>query len=85
MDRGTVVASSWSGVPIDWDGGHTTSIHGAVADEINVMPAVEFIPVKSGKGRWRAREDQLLMQDFEASDRVVSTKGKGSASVRSGP
>jgi hypothetical protein len=50
MDPGTVVGSSWSGVPIDWDGGQTTSIHCAGTDEINVMPSVEFIPIKSGKG-----------------------------------
>jgi hypothetical protein len=26
MDLGTVVGTSWSGVTIDWDDGHTTSI-----------------------------------------------------------
>jgi hypothetical protein len=26
MDLGTVVGSSWGGVTIDWDDGHTTSI-----------------------------------------------------------
>jgi hypothetical protein len=39
-DLGTVVGASWSGVTIDWDDGHTTSIlH-------NDMAQVERVPVK---------------------------------------
>jgi hypothetical protein len=39
-DLGTVVGTSWSGVTIDWDDGHTISIlH-------NDMTQVERVPVK---------------------------------------
>jgi hypothetical protein len=39
-DFGTVVGTSWSGVTIDWDDGHTTSI------QHNDMAQVERIPNK---------------------------------------
>ena len=39
-DLGTVVETSWSGVTIDWDDGHTTSI------QHNDMAQVERVPVK---------------------------------------
>jgi hypothetical protein len=39
-DLGTVVGTSWSGVTIDWDDGHTTSI------QHNDMTQVERAPVK---------------------------------------
>ena len=39
-DLGTVVGASWSGVTIDWDDGHTTSI------QHNDMAQVERVPVK---------------------------------------
>jgi hypothetical protein len=38
-DQGTVVGTSWSGVTIDWDDGHTTSI------QHNDMAQVERVPV----------------------------------------
>jgi hypothetical protein len=40
MDLGTVVGASWSGVTINWDDGHTTSI------QHNDMAQVERVPVK---------------------------------------
>ena len=39
-DCGTVVGTAWSGVTIDWDDGHTTSI------QHNDMAQVERVPVK---------------------------------------
>jgi hypothetical protein len=39
-DLGTVVGTAWSGVTIDWDDGHTTSI------QRNDMAQVEYVPVK---------------------------------------
>jgi hypothetical protein len=39
-DLGTVVGTAWSGVTIDWDDGHTTSI------QHNDMAQVERVPVK---------------------------------------
>ena len=39
-DLGTVVGTAWSGVTIDWDDGHTTSIRH------NDMGQVERVPVK---------------------------------------
>jgi hypothetical protein len=39
-DRGTVTGASWSGVTIDWDDGHTTSI------QHNDMAQVERVPIK---------------------------------------
>jgi hypothetical protein len=39
-DFGTVVGTSWSGVTIDWDDGHTTSI------QHSDMAQVERIPNK---------------------------------------
>jgi hypothetical protein len=39
-DLGTVIGISWSGVTIDWDDGHTTSI------QHNDMAQVEWVPVK---------------------------------------
>jgi hypothetical protein len=39
-DLGTVVGASWSGVTIDWDDGHTTSI------QHNDMAQVERVPAK---------------------------------------
>jgi len=39
-DLGTVTETSWSGVIIDWDDGHTTSI------QHNDMAQVERVPVK---------------------------------------
>ena len=39
-DLGTVVGTSWSGVTIDWDDGHTTSI------QHNDMAQVERVPTK---------------------------------------
>ena len=39
-DLGTVVGVSWSGVTIDWDDGHTTSI------QHNDMAQVERVPNK---------------------------------------
>ena len=39
-DLGTVVGTSWSGVTIDWDDGHTTSI------QHNDMAHVERVPMK---------------------------------------
>jgi hypothetical protein len=39
-DLGTVTGTSWSGVIIDWDDGHTTSI------QHNDMAQVERVPVK---------------------------------------
>jgi hypothetical protein len=39
-DLGTVVGASWSGVTIDWDDGHTTSI------QHNDMAQVERVPKK---------------------------------------
>jgi hypothetical protein len=38
-DLGTVVGTSWSGVTIDWDDGHTASI------QHNDMAQVERVPV----------------------------------------
>ena len=40
IDLGTVVGASWSGVTIDWDDGHTTSI------QHNDMTQVERVAVK---------------------------------------
>jgi hypothetical protein len=40
-DLGTVVGVSWSGVTIDWDDGHTTSI------QHNDMGQVKKVPNKS--------------------------------------
>jgi len=39
-DLGTVVGTSWSGVTIDWDDGHTTSI------QHNDMKQIERVPTK---------------------------------------
>jgi hypothetical protein len=39
-DLGTVAGTSWSGVTIDWDDGHTTSI------QHNDMAQVERVPVR---------------------------------------
>ena len=39
-DLGTVAGTSWSGVTIDWDDGHTTSI------QHNDMAQVERVPTK---------------------------------------
>ena len=39
-DLGTVVGPSWSGVTIDWDDGHTTSI------QHNDMKQIERVPTK---------------------------------------
>jgi hypothetical protein len=39
-DLGTVIGTSWSGVTIDWDDGHTTSI------QHNDMTQVERVAVK---------------------------------------
>jgi hypothetical protein len=39
-DFGTVVGTAWSGVTINWDDGHTTSI------QHNDMAQVERVPVK---------------------------------------
>jgi hypothetical protein len=39
-DLGTVIETTWSGVTINWDNGHTTSI------EHNDMARVERMPVK---------------------------------------
>jgi hypothetical protein len=39
-DLGTVVGTAWSGVTIDWDDGHTSSIRH------NDMAQVERVPVK---------------------------------------
>jgi hypothetical protein len=39
-DLGTVVGTAWSGVTIDWDDGHTSSIRH------NDMAQVEWMPVK---------------------------------------
>ena len=39
-DLGTVVGTTWNGVTIDWDDGHTTSI------QHNDMAQVERVPVK---------------------------------------
>jgi hypothetical protein len=39
-DLGTVVGTSWSGVTINWDDGHTTSI------QHNDMAQVERVPRK---------------------------------------
>ena len=39
-DLGTVVGASWSGVTIDWDDGHITSI------QHNDMAQVERVPAK---------------------------------------
>ena len=39
-DCGTVVGVAWSGVTIDWDDGHTTSI------QHNDMAQVERVPLK---------------------------------------
>jgi hypothetical protein len=39
-DLGTVVGTSWNGVTIDWDDGHTTSI------QHNDMAQVERVPNK---------------------------------------
>ncbi len=39
-DMGTVVKTAWSGVIIDWDDGHSTSI------QHNDMAQVERVPVK---------------------------------------
>ena len=39
-DLGTVVGTAWSGVTIDWDDGHTSSI------QHNDMAQVERVPVK---------------------------------------
>jgi hypothetical protein len=38
-DLGTVVETTWSGVTIDWDDGHTTSI------QHNDMAQVERVPM----------------------------------------
>jgi hypothetical protein len=40
-DLGTVVGTSWSGVTIDWNDGHTASI------QHNDMAQVERVPVKA--------------------------------------
>jgi len=39
-DRGTVVGTAWSGVTIDWDDSHTSSIRH------NDMAQVERVPVR---------------------------------------
>jgi hypothetical protein len=39
-DLGTIVGTSWNGVTIDWDDGHTTSI------QHNDMAQVERVPNK---------------------------------------
>ena len=39
-DQGTVIGTEWSGVTIDWDDGHATSI------QHNDMLQVERVPVK---------------------------------------
>jgi hypothetical protein len=39
-DLGTVAETTWNGVTIDWDDGHTTSI------QHNDMAQVERVPVK---------------------------------------
>ena len=39
-DLGTVIATTWSGVTIDWDDGHTSSIRH------NDMGQVERVPLK---------------------------------------
>jgi hypothetical protein len=39
-DLGTVVEASWSGVAIDWDDGHTSSIRH------NDMAQIERVPVR---------------------------------------
>jgi hypothetical protein len=39
-DLGTVVGTAWSGVTIDWDGGHSSSI------QHNDMAQVERVPDK---------------------------------------
>ena len=39
-DLGTVVGTTWNGVTIDWDDGHTTSI------QHNDMAQVERVPTK---------------------------------------
>jgi hypothetical protein len=39
-DLGTVVGTAWSGVTIDWDDGHTSSI------QHNDMAQVERVPIK---------------------------------------
>jgi hypothetical protein len=39
-DLGTVVSTAWSGVTIDWDDGHTSSI------QHNDMAQVERVPTK---------------------------------------
>jgi hypothetical protein len=39
-DLGTVVATAWNEVTIDWDDGHTSSI------QHNDMMQVEWVPVK---------------------------------------
>jgi hypothetical protein len=39
-DLGTVVGTAWSGVTIDWDDGHTSSI------QHNDMAQVERVPTK---------------------------------------
>jgi hypothetical protein len=40
-DLGTVVGASWSGVTIDWDDGHTSSV------QHNDMAQVERVPTKT--------------------------------------
>jgi hypothetical protein len=40
-DLGTVVGTAWSGVTIDWDDGHTTSI------QHNDTAQVERVPMKN--------------------------------------
>jgi hypothetical protein len=39
-DFGTIVGTSWSGITIDWDDGHSTSI------QHNDMARVDRVPVK---------------------------------------
>jgi hypothetical protein len=39
-DLGTVIGTAWTGVTIDWDDGHSTSI------QHNDMAQVERVPVK---------------------------------------
>jgi hypothetical protein len=41
-DLGTVIGTAWTGVTIDWDDGHSTSI------QHNDMAQVERVPNKSG-------------------------------------
>jgi hypothetical protein len=41
-DVGTVIGTAWSGVTIDWDDGHTSSVRH------NDMAKVEYAPKKLG-------------------------------------